>query len=137
MSISPILRDENMITIEQAKALSYGDRVYFVQMYKTVGSYFDSNGRARAVSAPIEGNKVREFRVSGRPKTWKTRPNDVKVPVKYGLYDNAYIGTVDDCEPLERFYLTEQEAMIELAPVLKGKIGTKKQIQALESAYHT
>lgn len=121
------------ITIDQAKNLGYGDRVYFVQMYKTVSHCMDSKLRMRAVSEPIEGNKVREFRVSGKPKTWKTRPNDVKVPIKYGLYDNAYLGTVDDCEPLERFYLTSKEAEIELAPKLKGKIGTKKQIKSLNS----
>ena len=121
------------ITIDQAKALGYGDRVYFVQMYQTVGTRLDSTGRLRAVSKPVEGDKVREFRVSGRPKTWKTRPDHVKVPVKYGLYDNAYIGTVDDCEPLDRFYLTREEAEIELAPVIKGKIGTKSQIKSLNS----
>lgn len=122
------------ITIEQAKNLSYDDRVYFVQMYKTVNTRFDHlTGRVVAVSEKIDGDKVREFRVSGKPKTWKTRPNDVKVPVKYGLYENAYLGTVDDCEPLERFYLTRQEAEIELAPVIKGKIGTKKQIQSLNN----
>jgi hypothetical protein len=104
------------LTLEQVKNLSYGDRVYFVQMYK-----------------PVEGTKVREFRVSGKPKTWKTRPNDVKVPVKYGLYENAYIGTVDECEPLERFYMTREEVEIELPPVIKGKIGTKKQIKSLNS----
>ena len=121
------------ITLEQAKNLSYGDRVYFVKMYKQIGTYLDSKGRIRAVSQPIEGDKVREFRVSGAPKTWKTRPNDIKVPIKYGLYDHAYIGTIDGCEPLERFYLTREEAEIELAPKIKGKIGTKKQIKSLNS----
>lgn len=121
------------ITLEQAKALTSGDRVYFVQMYKTVNTYLDSKGRMKAVSEKVDGDKVRKFRVSGKPKLWKTRPNDVKVPVKYGMYDNAYIGTVDDCEPLERFYMTREEAMIEVAPVIKGKIGTKKQIKELNN----
>jgi len=122
------------ITLEQAKNLKYGDTVYFVQMYKTVNTYFEhSTGRIKAVNEPVEGDKVRRFKVNGAAKTWKTRPNDVKVPLKYGLYDFAYLGTVDNCEPLDRFYLTEEEAMIELAPILKGKIGTKKQREALES----
>ena len=121
------------ITLDQLKKLKHADSVYFVQMYKSVNSYLDVNGRIRSVNVPVEGTKVRRFRVSGQVKTWKTRPNDVKVPVKYGMYDNAYIGTVADCEPLERFYLTEEEAMIELAPVIKGRVGTKKQIKQLNS----
>ncbi len=30
-------------------------------------------------------------RVSGKCKTWVTRPNEFKLPVKHGLYDNFYI----------------------------------------------
>lgn len=122
-----------MITVEQAKALTHGDRVYFVKMYERVGTILTPSGRMNAVSKMVDGDRVREFRVSGKPKTWKTRPNDVKVPIKYGLYDSAYLGTVDQCEPLERFYLTREEAEIELAPKLKGKIKTKKRIQDLNS----
>lgn len=33
--------------------------------------------------------ELRECKVNGRPKTWKTRPNDVDVPVKYGMYEYA------------------------------------------------
>jgi hypothetical protein len=33
---------------------------------------------------------VRECRVSGKPKTWKTRPGHVRVPIKYGMYENSY-----------------------------------------------
>ena len=29
------------------------------------------------------------------PKIWKTRPNDVRVPLKHGLYDYDYL-TQDD-----------------------------------------
>lgn len=29
--------------------------------------------------------------VNGRPKTWKTRPDDVTVPVKYGLYECTHV----------------------------------------------
>lgn len=121
------------ITIEECKNLKHGQLLYFVQMYETVDTYLDDKGRIRAVSKPVSGNKVRHFRVSGKVKTWKTRPNDVKVPIKYGLYCSAYVGTIDDCEPLERFYLSEEEAAnAELPPVIKGKIGTKEQIKNLE-----
>ncbi len=30
-------------------------------------------------------------RASGKCKTWKTRPEDFKLPVKYGLYQSFYI----------------------------------------------
>jgi hypothetical protein len=33
----------------------------------------------------------KRVRVSGKCKTWKTRPNEFKLPVKYGLYQNLYI----------------------------------------------
>lgn len=33
--------------------------------------------------------KVRRARRSGRLKTWKTRPNDYRLPVKYGLYESS------------------------------------------------
>jgi len=29
--------------------------------------------------------------VNGAVKTWKTRPNDVKVPIKHGLFDYSYL----------------------------------------------
>jgi hypothetical protein len=29
--------------------------------------------------------------VNGKPKTWKTRPDNVSVPIKYGLYEYATI----------------------------------------------
>lgn len=31
------------------------------------------------------------LRRNGKTKTWKTRPNDFMVPVKYGLYGHTYI----------------------------------------------
>jgi hypothetical protein len=33
----------------------------------------------------------RHCRRNGATKTWKTRPNEFKVPVKYGLYEYFYI----------------------------------------------
>lgn len=35
--------------------------------------------------------KCKNWRRNGKTKTWKTRPNDFKVPIKHGLYDYAYI----------------------------------------------
>lgn len=41
--------------------------------------------------------QVTTCRVSGQPKTWKRSPERVKVPVKRGLYANAYL-TQDDLD---------------------------------------
>jgi hypothetical protein len=35
------------------------------------------------------------WRVKGSPKTWK-RKDDVRVPVKYGMYDYGYVNWPDD-----------------------------------------
>jgi len=32
---------------------------------------------------------ARHCRISGRPKVWKTQPERVEVPAKYGLYENT------------------------------------------------
>lgn len=37
----------------------------------------------------------KRVRVSGKCKTWKTRPNEFKLPVKYGLNKNLYITDAD------------------------------------------
>jgi len=37
-----------------------------------------------------DGTCVR-WRVNGVVQTWKTRPNEFKVPVKHGMYDYGYI----------------------------------------------
>ena len=60
------------MTLREAKALLYGDRLH----HKTAKN--------------ADGTPQR-FRVSGKPKTWKTRPNEVRVPCKRGMYENGYI----------------------------------------------
>ena len=37
-----------------------------------------------------DGQPVR-CRAMGKCQTWKTRPNEFKLPVKYGLYQSFYI----------------------------------------------
>lgn len=56
---------------------------------------------------PRGGVKVSivECRRNGATKTWKTRPQEFRVPVKYGMYEYAYISqdnaedwhTAEDC----------------------------------------
>lgn len=40
-----------------------------------------------------DGSPVR-CRINGKVKIWKTRPNDFKLPVKYGLYECFYIDNI-------------------------------------------
>jgi hypothetical protein len=49
------------------------------------------------------GREVR-VRVNGKCKTWKTRPAEFRLPVKYGLYE---AGAVDQTS-CGRFHLAEE-----------------------------
>lgn len=52
-----------------------------------------TSAEARAITHGFEfcgkDGKVRSARASGQLKTWKTRPNDYRLPVKYGLYESG------------------------------------------------
>lgn len=61
-----------MITLEQAKALRPGDMVHHV------------------LNKNSDGTPER-WKVNGRPKIWSTRPDEVRVPIKYGLKTCDYI----------------------------------------------
>ena len=77
-----------MITLEQAKTLAWRDILYHVS---------NRNG---------DGTPER-WRVNGQVKTWQTRPQDVRVPIKHGLYDYDYLTQND----LDLVCLTESEAL--------------------------
>jgi hypothetical protein len=38
-----------------------------------------------------QGEKIVKWRRNGKTQTWKTRPDDFRVPVKYGLYQFGQI----------------------------------------------
>jgi hypothetical protein len=76
-----------MITIEQAKQLKPGQMLYHTK-------------NRNADKTP------QRWRVNGKVQTWKTRPNEVKVPIKNGLKNCDYL-TEDS---LHLLALTEQEA---------------------------
>lgn len=61
-----------MITLDQAKKLYHGQVLYHVNNRNSDGS-------------------PQRWRVNGQPKTWKTRPNEVQVPLKHGMYDFGYL----------------------------------------------
>lgn len=71
-----------MITKEQAMQCRYGDEIHYTGNHdctKTVG--------------PRGGVtiNIQRVRVSGRCQTWKTRPDEFRLPVKYGLYESGEI----------------------------------------------
>lgn len=61
-----------MITLEQAKNLRYGDVLYHTRNKNADGT-------------------PQRWRVNGKPKTWKRRPDRVRVPVKWGLKTYDYV----------------------------------------------
>ena len=60
------------ITLEECKALQYGQIVYEKGKYNSDGT-------------------PRRWKVTGKVKTWKHYPSRVRVPIKHGLYDYGYI----------------------------------------------
>lgn len=64
---NPVTAEYRPMTLDEAKALSYGDHV-------TIRA---ADGKARTV------------KVNGNPKTWKRDATRVEVPVKYGMYEYA------------------------------------------------
>lgn len=61
-----------MITLEQAKNLTYRTVVHHLSV-------------KNADRTPLRG------RVNGKCQTWKTRPNEFRLPMKYGLKQCFYI----------------------------------------------
>jgi hypothetical protein len=76
------------ITFEQAKSLTHG-----TILYHTI--HTDAKGR------PCK------WRVAGKPKTWKTAPTVIRVPLRYGMQKTTCHLTEDD---FDLFSLTEWEA---------------------------
>lgn len=61
-----------MVTIEMATSVGYRDEFHHVTLKNRDGS-------------PVR------CRVNGKCKTWKTRPGEFRLPVKYGLRECFYI----------------------------------------------
>ena len=75
-----------MITLEQAKRLTYHQTIYEVGAYNA-------------------GGTAKRWRVNGKVKTWKRSPDRVQVPLKHGLYSYGYLTE----ENLEWFVLSEED----------------------------
>lgn len=61
-----------MVSIQDAKNLRSGQTLH----HKTLHN--------------ADGTPMRA-KVSGTVKTWKTRPTEVKVPIKHGMYNHGYL----------------------------------------------
>jgi hypothetical protein len=62
--------------LSEAKNLTYNQWVYHKKRVNSDGSPYG-------------------VRVNGKVQTWKTRPNEVRVPVKRGMYEYGYITESD------------------------------------------
>jgi hypothetical protein len=98
-----------MVTKEQAIASHHGQTFHYTGRHDCT-----------RIVGPRGGVKVTitQVRVSGQCKTWKTRPSDFHMPVKYGMYESFWIDAANaedfhspaDC-PLQKGMLPdEQEA---------------------------
>lgn len=61
-----------LLTLERIKALTRNDVLLHVELTNADGS-------------------PQRWRVNGKVQTWKTRPNDFKVPLKRGLWEYDYL----------------------------------------------
>lgn len=82
-----------LLTVEEVKNLRPGSRVLVVT------GYFGKNRHTGIV----------HVKVNGKPKVWKTRPNNVSVPIKYGLYEYARV-EYENGEPTDHnlYFVTEE-----------------------------
>jgi hypothetical protein len=70
------------MTLDEMKALSYGQRVWFKA----------ADGTARGI------------KINGAPRTWKRDSARVYVPLKYGMYQFSYSERDKTCKPEDRPY---------------------------------
>lgn len=72
-----------MITIEQAKTAKYFRQV--------------KEWNSKGIDCTMPLDKPKNWQASGKCKTWKTRPNEFKLPIKFGLYKSAYLTHENAC----------------------------------------
>ena len=96
-----------MITKDQASALRHGD-IIFTR---------DQNA---------DGSPAR-WRVTGKLKTWKTRPLEFSLPLKHGMYVHGYLNETN----ADVFFMTEIEAVLAMTPTQKLKLPSHLRTQML------
>ena len=67
------------MTREQAVEAIHGTELHFGECQNIIGP----RGGVKELRA--------KWRVSGRCKTWKRRPEDFRLPIKHGLYRHGYV----------------------------------------------
>ena len=67
------------MTQEQAMHTQHGDILHYGECKIIVGRRGGQTSRIEA------------WRVSGQCRTWKTRPTELYLPIKHGLYTNHYV----------------------------------------------
>lgn len=79
-----------MITKEQAITADN-----FIQVARPTGSEKINYNGFGTIFVPDGGSvplvNVIKWRRNGKTKTWKTRPDEFKIPIKHGLYSFGYI----------------------------------------------
>lgn len=74
------------MTLNEAKKLTYGQVIYYCGAFNADGT-------------------PQRWRVNGKVKLWKTRPKEIKIPIKWGLYHYDYI----DEHSIDMFFLEEKD----------------------------
>jgi len=69
---TPPTKTQKPLTLKQAKQLQVGDILY------------------HTINRNADGTAQR-WKVNGKITLWKTRPNEIKIPVKHGLYHFDYV----------------------------------------------
>jgi hypothetical protein len=87
------------MTLKQAKKLKVGQIIYDSLLPKQ------------------PNNLIRRWKVNGKVQTWKRDDSRVKVPIKYGLYNFAYLTENN----LNGFHLTEERARKKLESEISKK----------------
>lgn len=88
-----------MITKDQATSLIHGTQLF---------TDLDQNA---------DGSPAR-WRVTGKCKVWKTRPEEFSVPLKHGMYTYGYLNQ----DNKEFFFLSEVDAASAMTPVQKKNL---------------
>lgn len=57
-----------------------------------------------------ERGKIIRVRVSGQIKTWTTRPEEFKLPVKYGMYESGYLGFFRTSKYLDNVFFSDNRS---------------------------
>ena len=109
-----------MITKSLARELGYGQELHYGPCTRKIGP-------RGGVTETIE-----RWRVSGRCKTWKTRPDEFEVPIKHGLRTSTYLThrNADQFHLEADCPLHQERAQLEI----KGGLGTQRSAQKRRQA---